>query len=201
MQMVVLGSWPYIHTVTLDSLYRNTGERYLYYVDQDKIVREKDLPSNGITIDGIYHIAYGEEIGRTIDAYKSQIIPPPEPQGRKLPGHYEEDMDKIRESGLCLIVNGQNSAVMEGIGASWNQSLGTWICDAEHLSLIRDRRKRKFDGKVHKAAHVDMTYKIWGDLSAHVEKLKAINAIYNEEEDFWVVKTSQLGKIAHIFSK
>lgn len=199
--MVVIGSWPYIHTLTLDSLLRSTGEKYIYYVDEDKIVREKDIPTTGITIDNLYHIAYGEKIGRLIESYKSQLIAPPEPEGRRLPEYYEKDMEKVKETSICLIVNGQSSSMMEGIGAVWNRSLGTWICDSEHLSLIRDRRKRKYDGKVHKQPYVDMTYKVWGDLSAHVDKLKNIGAIYNEDEDFWIVKTSAIGRIAHIFSK
>lgn len=196
--MVVIGTYPYQHSITLDLLCKSTGEKYLYYVDEDKIVKESDLPKESISIDNVYHIAYGEDVGRTIDAYRSQLIPIPEPKDRKMNTQYEEDMKKLKQSSICLI-NNMCKDTMVGIGGVWNQSLACWIVDAEHLSLLKDRRMKKYDGKVYKAPYIDTTYKVWGDLSQHVEKLKSIGAIYNEEEDFWVVKLSMMGKIASIF--
>jgi hypothetical protein len=200
--MVVLGTYPYEHTITLEALHRNTGKLYIYYVDNNKIVEPSELPTDGITIDGEYYIAYGEEKGRMIEAYKSQIIAPPQPEGiGRLPPKLQKHVDDISESSLCLIVNGQSSDIMEGIGGTWNNNLGTWIVDAEHLHMIRDARRRKFDGKIHKQAHVDNTFKIWGDLSSHVEKLKAVNAIYNKEDDSWIVKSSVIHNLAHLWAK
>lgn len=198
--MVVLGSWPFQHTITLDTLMKSTGEKFIYNVDNDKIVRYTDL-SEDLIVDNVYHIAYSKDMSGIIDPYRAQIIPPPEPQGRRLPSQYEKEIEKVKESSLCLIINNPSSSLMEDIGAVWNHSLGTWIVDSEHMSTIRDRRRKKFDGKIYKAPHVDMTYKVWGDLTPHIEKLKSINAVYNEEDNVWIVKMSVLGKIAHIFSK
>lgn len=200
--MVVLGSYPYQHTVTLDSLYKSTGKKFIYYVDNDKIVEPSEVPSEGVTIDGEYYIAYGEETGRVIEAYKSQIIPPPQPQGvGRLPEKFQKDMEAVMDSSLCMIVNDQSGDIMEGIGATWNKDVGVWIVDSEHLKMIRDKRRRKFDGKVHKQAHVDNTFKVYGDLSAHVEKLKSVKAIYNDEDDSWIVKSSIIHELAYLFKK
>lgn len=200
--MPVLGSWPYSHTITLDTLYKNTGKKYIYYVDIDKIVDQSEIPTNGTTIDGEYYIAYGEEIGRTIESYRTQIIPPPQPsEPSRISEKYQKDIESVMDSSLCLIVNGQSSDIMEGIGATWNNNIGVWIVDSEHLKMIRDKRRRKFDGKVHKQAHVDNTFKIYGDLSSHIEKLKSVKAIYNDDDDSWIVKSSVIHELAHLFIK
>jgi hypothetical protein len=200
--MVVIGSYPYQHTLTLEQLYNNTGSKYIYYVDIDKIVRLEEIPTVGITIDSLYHIAYGEDVGRTIDCYRSQNIPPPMPENISRPSEkYQKDIDAVIDAAICLVVNDNTSTIMEGTGAIWNPHLCTWILDAEHLHMLRDKRKRKFDGKVHKVSHVDNTYKVYGDLSSHIHRLKGIDAIYNEDDDTWIVKTSKIHLIADLFKK
>lgn len=195
--MVVIGQYPYQHTITLENLHRSIGKCYIYYVDDDKIYEVKDLPPN-ITVDHEHYIAYGEQTGNAIEAYYSQIIPPPSPVIRT---KYDKEIEKVQDAALCLVINNQSSSIMENIGATWNNHLGTWIVAAEHLQTLRDRRRRKHDGKVYKVPYVDSTFKIYGDLTPHIEKLKAINAIYNEENDEWIVKASDLHKIASIWSK
>jgi len=196
-EMVVIGQYPYQHTVTLELLHRSTGDLRFYDVDNDRICKKEEI-GDDMVVDSKYYIAYTKKTECMIDAYRQQIIPPPCPP--TIRSRYDEEIKKVTDSSICLIVNDQSSELMEGIGASWNHHLGTWIVDANHIKAIRDKRVKKYDGKVHKQPYVDGCFKVYGDLGKHIEKLQSIGAVYNEENDIWVVKAKDMPKIAHIWA-
>jgi hypothetical protein len=195
--MVVIGQYPYQHTVTLELLHSCTGELRYYDVDSDRIRKREDIGED-MVIDSKYYIAYSKKTECMIDAYRQQIVPPPCPTNIKT--KYDEEIKKVTDSAICLIVNDQSSELMEGIGASWNHHLGTWIVDSNHIKAIRDRRVKKHDGKVYKSPYVDGCFKVYGDVGKHIDKLQSIGAVYNEENDIWIVKAKDMYKIAYIWS-
>lgn len=208
--MVVLGQWPYQHTITLDQLRMQAKAAAYYFVDKDMIVPKKDaleLQKKGYILDDKYLTIMSEEISNYVLSFEKQDFPPTPTSSitsliekNKNPA-FEMDINRVKESAAALIVNNRNKEIMVDVGALWNNSLGVWILDAIHLKLLRQKRKEKHAGKVKMIQHGEgLMVEISGDVTPHVKLLKEVGGTYNEEMDVWFVPMSSIHKIYHIIS-
>ena len=208
--MVVLGQWPYQHTMTLDQLRRQAGAGAYYFVDEDKIVsraRALELEKTGYILDDIFLTIMSEDMHSYVSAFAKQDFPP-SPHTSSVPiirsnsnTQFNDLMDRVKNSAVALIVNDQNGEVMEDIGALWNNMLGVWIVDGVGLRTLREKRRQKTDGKVQmKQDKGGILVEIFGDVTPHVKLLKDVGGRYDEEKDVWYVPMSVVHKVMHIVS-
>lgn len=206
--MVVLGQWPYQHTLTLEKF--NTeqiGVMLFYFVDEDQIVSKdqcNELEDEGYVVDHEMYTIMSEELNVYVSAYKEQLFPPSVPEhlasliDENTSKKFKKSIKDLQDSSVVLVVNGQSSEVMKDIGAEWNQYLGTWIVSKEHMQQLRQKRREDTKGKVYYEVYADAYLKVWGDLSQHIKLLRDIGATHKEDENVWIVKMSSVDKIAHI---
>lgn len=207
--MVVLGSWPYAHTSTLDMMKRQMKISSYYFVDEDRIVTSVEatnLASSGYLLDDTYMTIMSEDMYLYLTPYREQIFPPPIPQEvqtrikeNSLPAFTKLNA-KVQNSAPVLLVNGQDKEVMEDVGAVWNTHLGVWILDVIALKTLRERKKKLTPGKVYTEPYLDSQVKIYGDLTKHVSLLKNAGATYNEADDVWYLALSSLDRISSILN-
>lgn len=201
--MVLLGSWPYNHTVSLRKLHRDTGVTYIYLADEDKIVHRDDVGAD-YTIDDDLHVAFKEETRQYMHRYQHQLFPPDIPDDIAKVMDHDELVDELREKvqdhGALVVVNGQSSDIMECIGARWNDDLGLWVVSDTHLHTIKEAKRERYDGRVLYEPFLDTEIKVWGDTNPHVDLLQKHGGRYRPDEDAWYVPLSSFDRIAHIFS-
>lgn len=206
--MVVLGQWPYEHVITLNALHRTTGNIMYYYVDEDRIIdqREADtLVADGFVLDDVLYTIMSSDINSYVGSYRDQVrAPPVHPDLVEL---YDAGRDpvltelitKVQISGAVLIVNDQAKDIMLDVGADWNQYIGMWILDANHLKLLRERRREKYKGKVEIVQARDGLFiEVRGDVSLHVNLLQSVGGTYDQQKDVWYVPTNKADRIMHI---
>lgn len=196
--MVVLGSWPYKYTISLDKIHSDTKIRYTYLVDKDKIVARDDVPDEYIVEENLY-VAMSQEMETYISKYQEQLFPPDIPEEIQETlgnGRFSDMMDKVVNSGALLVVNNNRSSIMEGIGAKWNEELGLWIVSSDHLDTIKREKKEKFEGRILHEPYLDTMVKIWGDTHPHVDLLHEHGAEYRADEDAWYLPISKFDIIA-----
>jgi len=208
--MVVLGQWPYQHTVTLDQLYRQASARAYYFVDEDRIIsrgRALELEQGEYIIDEQFYTVMGENMLSYVSAFAKQDFPPsPHTSVAGIMQHnsnvqYNEIIDRVKNSSAVLIVNDQNTGVMEDVGALWNNALGTWIIDSINLRTLREKRRQKTDGKVYMNQDKGgILVEIYGDVTPHVKLLKDVGGKYDEDKDIWYISMSVVHKVMHIVS-
>lgn len=214
-QMVVLGSWPYQHTITLDQMKRQMGVCTYYHVDLDTMIpadKVKSLIDRGFVLDEEMMTVMSESMNRYVSFYKAQASPVPIPTPRDLGS--KEDVSKLMEAnmnksfspfliktknGSLLYVQGQDRNVMDDIGALYNTHLGVWVIDIVALKMLREKRREATHGKIRCEPYFDTQYKIMGDVSKHVNLLKEIGGKYDDKSDIWYISIGVLDKIAHIF--
>lgn len=208
--MVVLGQWPYQHTITLDQLRRQAGAGAYYFVDEDRIVsrgRALELEKLGFIIDDPLLTIMSETMQSYVSAFANQDFPPPV-QTSVAPlirtntnQQFSNMMDRVKNSAAALIVNDQNGEVMEDIGAAWNSMLGVWIVDSVALRTLREKRRQKTDGRVEiRQDKGGVFVEVYGDVTPHVDILKNVGGKYDEDKDVWYVPMSAAHKIMHIAS-
>lgn len=208
--MVVLGQWPYQHTITLDQLRHQAGAAAYYFVDEDKIVSRTQalkLESSGYILNDTYLTVMSENMNTYVSAFSNQIFPP-SPHSSVIPHlksnanpEFIDNMNKIQNSAAVLVVNEQSKEVMEDIGGQWNSSLGVWVIDGTALRLLREKRRQKTDGRISIMQNKGGVYvEVWGDVTPHVQLLKDVGGRYDEEKDIWNVPMSSVHKIMHIVS-
>lgn len=208
--MVIIGQWPYQHTLTLLQLRSQAKAGTYYFVDQDRIVSHKEgmsLRDRGYIVSDDTLIITGEEMHQYISLYNEQSFPPPiHPDVIPLikehtPEWIMEATSDIRDRAPALLINDQDERVMEDIGALWNDQLGTWIIDILHLKVLRDKRRMKYSGKIEMMQHPDgILVEIRGDVTPHINLLKEVGGSYNEDRDVWFVPMSAIDRISHIHS-
>ncbi len=200
--MVVLGSWPYEHTKSLDKLYRDTGIEYIYLANDDKIVLRDDVPEE-YEVDDVLRIAADQDTQAYIARYKQQLFPP------DIPEHVEiEDnevltkmMEPVIESGAIMIVNGGNDPqLMESIGARWNDELGMWFVTSTHLHAIKEKKAESFEGRVMFESYLDTMVKVWGDTSQYVDILLEHDGTYHEADDVWYLPVETFDVVASMIN-
>lgn len=206
--MVVLGQWPYEHTISLAALHRSTGNVMYYFADEDRIIDQNEvdtLVSEGYISDIILYTVMGSEINSYVSTYRNQIRAPP--VHPSVIDTYETNKDpmlmdlirKVQESGSVLIVNDQGGDIMKDVGAEWNPYMNMWILDALHLKLLREKRREKYKGKVEIVKARDGLFiEIRGDVSPHVNLLQSVGGTYDQQKDVWYVPTSKMDRIMHI---
>lgn len=208
--MVVLGSWPYHHTLTLDQISRQLGAKCYYFVDDDKIVsgtQADRLEQQGYIVDDTLFTIMSEDMNSYMHNFKGQVFPPiiPDRLQKILAANENKQltstMDRVKSSALVLIVNGQDKDVMDDIGATWNTSLSTWVLDITSLKQLRERKKKAHNGKIMCEPYFDTMVKIWGDVSKHTTVLKEAGGRYDEAEDVWYVHLNNVDKVSHILSR
>lgn len=209
--MVVLGQWPYQHTITLSKLRVESKVGTYYFVDEDRIIslkEAKQLLDQGYILDKQYLTIMGEDLDQYLAMYRDQIFPPPiYPDLLSLienntPELISTSLSDVKGSAAALIINNGDSSTMEDIGAIWNSSLGVWIVDIIHLKHLRKERRDKYKGKIVMLTHPDGTLvEIRGDVSKYINLLKSIDGIYNEDRDVWHVDIAHIDKIYSIISK
>lgn len=205
--MVVLGQWPYQHTITLDQLRTQAKAAAYYFVDKDAIISKKDaydLRNKRCIVDDVYLTVMSEELYTYVSSFEKQDFPPTPPaaiaqiiEQNKNPA-FAESINSVKDSAAVLLVNGRNKAIMEDVGALWNDAFGMWVMDAIHLKLLREKRREKHSGKVTMVQHGEELVEISGDVTPHVKLLKEVGGTYKEEMDVWFVPISSIHKIYHI---
>lgn len=208
--MVVLGQWPYQHSITLDQLRRQAGAIAYYYVDDDTIIsrpKALELERNGYIIDDRYMTVMSEDKYAYIQAYSMQIVAPSPPNDvvemidRNMNQSYKDGIDMVSDSGAVLIVNGQDGDLMKDVGAVWNAYLGMWILDSNALRMLREKRREKTDGRIQmRQDKGGILVEIWGDVSEHTNLLMDSGGKYDDEKDIWYIPMSSVHKVMHIVS-
>lgn len=208
--MVVLGQWPYRHTITLDQLRRQAFAGAYYFVDEDKIIprgKALELEGLGYILDDVYLTVMSEDMQTYVLAFAKQDFPaPPHPSVEELIKNnanprYEDIMNKTKESGAVLVVNDQDGEVLEDIGAQWNESIGIWIADGIALRLLREKRRQKTTGRIEiRQDKGGVLAEISGDVTPHLQLLKEVGGRYDEDRDIWFIPMSSVHKVMHITS-
>lgn len=208
--MVVVGIWPYQHTMTLRLIGSQGKAVPIYYVDEDRILtlaEAQRLADQDHILDQTYMTLMSPEIEAYVAPYKEQAFPPPIPSTLKVhiqshePKELSKMIDAVAEHAPIAIVGDQSSSLMQDLGARYNPSLGLWFLDATHLKILRDKRRQKYDGKVQMKQHTGGTLvEIYGDVSAHIQRIKDARGIYDEARDVWLVPISTVNQIYDIFS-
>lgn len=207
--MVVLGQWPYHHSITLDQMKKCTGVCMYYWVDEDMIVpydKVLDLQKKGYIVEDKFFTVMSTSIKEHIDMYSEQNFMPIEQSLiKKISDNNNQEyislIEKVKSSALVMIVNNQSTDIMEDIGAIWNSSLGVWVISATALKILREKRKQKHGSKITmKQERGGVLIEIRGDVTAHVDLLESVKGKYNETYDVWHVPISAYDKIKHICS-
>jgi len=176
----------------------------LYFVDDDRIIsidEGKQLINEGYIIDMKYHTIMSDTLNKYVLSYANQDFPPAVPDTVDILPVYDVEIDKIKNSSAVLIVNDQESSVMEDIGSVYNESLGIWIVDAIALKTLRERKKQKTNGKIHmKSDRCGTLAEIYGDVTQYVSLIKEIGGTYDEDKDIWYVPIASVNKILHIIN-
>lgn len=207
--MVVLGQWPYQHTISFNQLREQAGAVAYYFVDEDRCIsraRAAELQTDGFIMDDKYLTVMGEDIHTHVSAYSNQDFPPPiHPSVIAFMRNndnplFREMIDRVKNSSAVLVVNDQNKDIMEDIGASYNSTIGFWIIDSVALRILREKRKSKTDGKVQMKQEKDgiSFVEVTGDVTPHVKLLKEVGGRYDEDKDVWYVPIGSIHKIMHI---
>jgi len=207
--MVVLGQWPFAHTITLEQTLRDTGIHMIYFVDQDRIVSYEyaksmtdDSGISGYYLDEKYFTLMGAIIDVYIGTYREQIIPPPiHPSIKLKKSPFAKEISQVSDSAAILLVNNQSNELMEGIGAHWNHGLGFWIVDHAQLAILKSE-KNQFEGKILTQKYLCNQIKVWGDVSKHIPLFRDIGGKQDEKDpSVWYIAISKFGKIQHLVSK
>src|SRR3989304_730238 len=80
--MVVVGIWPYQHTLTLRLIASQGRTIPIYFVDEDKIMPLADaqrLVDQGYKLDETYLTLMSQEMDTLLIPYREQSFPPPMP--------------------------------------------------------------------------------------------------------------------------
>jgi hypothetical protein len=202
--MVVIGSWPYQHSITLDVMHRQNNVCMIYYVDMDRIVSRDEcntLIQDGYILDMKYYTLMSEKLHIYVQSYSKQDFPPEIPDEVQYVCSYEEEIDRVKNSSPILLVNDQDTNVMEDIGAVYNTSIGVWIVDALALKTLRDKKRQKTSGKIQmRQDRCGSLVEITGDVTQHVSLIREIGGTYDEANDIWYVPISSVNKIMHILN-
>lgn len=208
--MVVLGQWPYQHTVTLDQLRRQANAGAYYFVDEDRILsraKALDLEKSGYILDDIYLTVMSEDMQTYVQAFMNQDFPAPIHTSvismlkTNANPHFAEVMNKVKNSGAVLLVNDQDGEIMDDIGAQWNDALGIWILDGVALRILREKRRQKTDGKIEiRQDKGGVLAEISGDVTPHISLLREVGGKYDEDKNIWFIPMSSVHKVMHITS-
>lgn len=209
--MVVLGSWPYSHTLTLDQMRRQTKVVMYYFVDSDKIISADEashLRQKGHLVDEELLTVMSEELAASLVPYSEQNFPPPIPslisseRRKNANPSLTEKIQRVQNSSAVLLVNEQSSELMEDMGAIWNNELSLWIMDGISLRNLREKKRQRTDGKVRmKQDRGGVLVEISGDVTPHVQLLQDAGGKYDDEKDVWFVPIKSIHKIVHIVSR
>ncbi len=216
--MVVLGIWPYQHVLTLRLIASQGRAVPIYFVDEDRIIpltEAQGLANQGFILDETYSTLMSPRMDTLVAPYREQTFPPPMPASIRtlLQSHeasYPKDskgqsilknIEEIAEHAPVAIVGDQTSDLMKDLGAAYAPNLGLWLLDAIHLKELRDKRREKYDGKVHMKQHPGGSLvEIYGDVTPHIQRLKDARGIYDEERDVWLIPMSTINQIYDILS-
>lgn len=205
--MVVLGQWPYQHTITLDQMRRQASIITYYFVDEDTIVprpQALELERNGYIIDDRYMTVMSEEKHVYVQAHSVQIFPPTPTADiieENMNPIFKDMIDDVSNSGALMVINGQDEALMKDIGAVWNSHIGLWIVDSSVLRMLREKRRNKTDGRIQmRQDKGGILVEIWGDVSEHTNLLLESGGKYDDEKDIWYIPMSSVHKVMHIVS-
>ena len=194
--MVVIGQWPYQHTVTLSYLKTQLKQHCIYFVDEDKIItyeRAKILEDKEYILDDEHFTLMSKNVDEYMYKYKAQIIPPSIPDqaqhlmNKNTPKIYQENMESVMGSAAVLIVNNQSSNVMKSLGATWNPSIGTWICSVDDLKSAQKIAVVSSDKPVIERPTADMLLPISGNVSDHTSFLQEMGGVFNAKVKKWFV--------------
>ena len=209
-EMVVLGQWPYQHTITLDQLRRQSNVSIYYLIDEDRTIPHSHAihyQKQGYILDDEYLTVRSETMNSYLSAFLKQSFPPAihmsvsDLLSKNENEKYREILDKMSNSGAILLVNDQDRDIMKDLGAEWNSSLSLWILDAITLRTLREKRRQKTNGKVEmRQDKGGVLVEIYGDVTPHTNLLREVGGKYDEDKDIWYIQMSLVHKIMHILS-
>lgn len=207
--MVVLGQWPYMHSITLYMLNKISKQHLFYYVDEDNLIskaRADKLTQQDHICDTEFWIVSSSKIHKEfIEPYMSQIIPPEIPPHlhkliqSNLNPKYEILQDEVKSKSPMCIVSENSKDLMEEIGCLWNNDLGVWLCDSEKIRNLKQIKINSSNDRIQYDITIDHMIKIYGNVTPHLSLLKSLKAKFNEKEKAYYIPFDYYDKISHIF--
>lgn len=208
--MVVIGCWPYVHTLTLSMLNRVSGKALFYLVDEDTLISEQTVEKYNTdlyVVDREYWIVSSKQLYKShIEPYLEQVMPPEVPTHiselitKHINPSYTKHMDGVVAKSLLCMVDNNSKSLMDDIGAQWNSSIGVMICDGEKIRAIKQAKSHATSSKVEYTIMFDDRIKLYGNVSPHVELLKSLGATHNDKEGAYYLDMDKYDKVAHLIS-
>ena len=191
--MVLIGSWPYQHTMTL-TLLSQSGQDMYYLVDQNKIVFLTANYQNTLyVVDSEYRIISSKDIyDRYIAPYREQNVAPTIPSeiqsliDSKITPTISNNMQSLSQAPILMIVDGKGDNLHD-IGATWNNMLNIWTISNSDFEQSRQSKKLTPKGRLHISYSNLGQYKVTGDLESHLPHLRTWNAQFSVDKSYCYV--------------
>lgn len=209
--MVLLGQWPFQHSMTHDRENKVRSKPIYYYVDNDQIIDSNlvaKLPPSEYVIDNTYWIVVSRDIyNNYIEQYMEQILPPIIPEHlnalmlKNTNKEYLKHINAVKDHAALAIIGKNNTTLLEELGAIWNNQLGVWILNP---AVLKDSGLM-IAGDSKKDISIDITcdgmVQVSGNINPYVSYLTELGGTYNDKEKAFYLPIDKYDEVSQLLEK